>query len=83
MYELDAHHVQQGHGFHNTTLTASYGVRSLSYFDRAGYIPRETMPRIRIVAAIERKRMEQFLLDFVQAYLLEMEKRRLPRKVKE
>ena len=77
MYDRDALHVQQGHGFHNTTLTASYWARSLSSFDRARYIPRETMPRIRIAAAIERKRMKQFLLDLVEAHLLEMEKKGL------
>jgi hypothetical protein len=37
------------------------------------YRPRETMPRIRIAAAIERTRMRQFLLDLVEAHLLEME----------
>ena len=41
------------------------------------YRPRETMHRTRIAAAIERKRMKQFLLDLVEAHLLEMEKKGL------
>jgi hypothetical protein len=40
-------------------------------------IPRETMHRTRIAAAIERKRMKQFLLDLVEAHLQEMEKKGL------
>ena len=40
-------------------------------------IPRETMHRTKIAAAIERKRMKQFLLDLVEAHLLEMEKKGL------
>lgn len=45
-------------------------------------IPRETMHRTRIAAAIERKRMKQFLLDLVEAHLQEMEKKGLLPKVK-
>lgn len=40
-------------------------------------IPRETMHRTKIAAAIERKRMKQFLLDLVEAHLQEMEKKGL------
>jgi len=35
------------------------------------------MPRTRIAVAIERKRMKQFLLDLVEAHILEMEKKGL------
>jgi hypothetical protein len=49
----------------------------LSSFDSAGYIPHETVHRTRIAAAIERKRMKHFLLDLVEAHLLEMEKKGL------
>jgi hypothetical protein len=35
------------------------------------------MPRIRIAAAIERKRMKRFLLAFVEAHLWELEKKGL------
>jgi hypothetical protein len=59
MYERDALHVRGTD--RNTTLTASFGARSLN-----SYRPRETMPRIRIAAAIERKRMKQFLLDLAR-----------------
>jgi hypothetical protein len=40
-------------------------------------IPRETMHRTKVAAAIERKRMKQFLLDLVEAHLQEMEKKGL------
>jgi hypothetical protein len=40
-------------------------------------IPRETMHRTKIAAAIERKPMKQFLLDLVEAHLQEMEKKGL------
>ena len=45
-------------------------------------IPRETMHRTKIAAAIKRKRMKQFLLDLVEAHLQEMEKKGLLPKAK-
>ena len=38
-------------------------------------IPRETMHRTKIAAAIERKAVKQFVLDLVEAHLQEMEKK--------
>ena len=38
-------------------------------------IPRETMHRVKVAAAVERKSLKQFLLDLVDAHLHELEKR--------